>query len=130
MHRFITGSYDRTCKLWDTQTGQELMTFTGHKNVVYALAFNIPYGEKVITGSFDKTCKLWDTQTGKCEATFMGHTAEVVCLSFDPQSALLATGSMDNTAKIWDVETGKEMYCLYVCRLELLTQIRDTRAKL
>jgi WD40 repeat protein len=42
--RFITGSYDRTCKVWDTQTGDELLTLEGHKNVVYAIAFNNPYG--------------------------------------------------------------------------------------
>ena len=55
---FITGSYDRTCKVWDTQTGDELLTLEGHKNVVYAIAFNNPYGDKIITGSFDKTCKV------------------------------------------------------------------------
>lgn len=42
--RFITGSYDRTCKVWDTASGEELHTLEGHKNVVYAIAFNNPYG--------------------------------------------------------------------------------------
>lgn len=41
---FITGSYDRTCKVWDTASGEELHTLEGHKNVVYAIAFNNPYG--------------------------------------------------------------------------------------
>ena len=45
--RFITGSYDRTCKLWNALTGEELLTLEGHKNVVYAIAFNNPYGDKV-----------------------------------------------------------------------------------
>jgi dynein assembly factor with WDR repeat domains 1 len=31
---FITGSYDRTCKLWNTHTGNEISTLEGHKNVV------------------------------------------------------------------------------------------------
>jgi WD40 repeat protein len=44
MFRFITGSYDRTCKVWDTASGEELHTLEGHKNVVYAIAFNNPYG--------------------------------------------------------------------------------------
>ena len=59
------GSYDRTCKVWDTFTGEELHTLEGHKNVVYAIAFNNPFGDKVATGSFDKTCKLW---WGPCRA--------------------------------------------------------------
>lgn len=41
---FITGSYDRTCKVWDTASGEELLTLEGHRNVVYAIAFNNPYG--------------------------------------------------------------------------------------
>mmetsp|Transcript_24626 Transcript_24626/g.58582 ORF Transcript_24626/g.58582 Transcript_24626/m.58582 type:complete len:183 (-) Transcript_24626:1355-1903(-) len=34
--RFITGSYDRTCKVWDTHSGEEVHTLEGHKNVVRA----------------------------------------------------------------------------------------------
>lgn len=50
--KFITGSYDRTCKVWNTISGDELLTLEGHRNVVYAIAFNNPYGDKIITGSF------------------------------------------------------------------------------
>lgn len=40
--------------------------------------------------------------------TLRGHTTEIVCVSFNPQSTIIATGSMDNTSKLWDVETGQE----------------------
>jgi len=83
--RFITGSYDRTCKVWNTLTGEELLTLEGHKNVVYAIAFNNPFGDKVVTGSFDKTAKIWNSATGELLQTLRGHTTEIVCLSFDPQ---------------------------------------------
>ena len=77
--KFITGSYDRTCKVFDTDTGEEIHTLEGHKNVVYAIAFNNPYGDKIITGSFDKTCKLWDANTGECYYTLRPHGRDV-CL--------------------------------------------------
>ncbi|XP_054113977.1 dynein assembly factor with WD repeat domains 1 isoform X10 [Callithrix jacchus] len=109
---FITGSYDRTCKLWDTASGEELNTLEGHRNVVYAVAFNNPYGDKIATGSFDKTCKLWSVETGQCYHTFRGHRAEIVCLSFNPQSTLVATGSMDTTAKLWNIQNGEEVLTL------------------
>jgi len=48
---FITGSYDRTCKVWDTASGEELHVLEGHKNVVYAIAFNNPYGYVLTTYS-------------------------------------------------------------------------------
>ena len=56
--RFATGSYDRTAKIWDSESGMELFTLEGHKNVVYSVAFNNPHGDKLITGSFDKTAKV------------------------------------------------------------------------
>jgi len=56
--RFITGSYDRTCRVWDTEQGTEVLKLEGHKNVVYAISFNNPFGDKIATGSFDKTCKV------------------------------------------------------------------------
>lgn len=70
--KFITGSYDRTAKIWDTATGGELLTLEGHRNVVYAIGFNNPYGDKVVTGSFDRTAMLWDAVTGECHHTYRG----------------------------------------------------------
>jgi dynein assembly factor with WDR repeat domains 1 len=87
-------------------------TLEGHKNVVYAIAFNNPYGDKIITGSFDKTCKVWATESGEALHTLRGHQKEIVCLAFSPQGDLIATGSMDHTAKLWDVETGVELCTL------------------
>jgi dynein assembly factor with WDR repeat domains 1 len=115
--RFITGSYDRTCKVWDTATGDLVTTLEGpdgHKNVVYAIAFNNPFGNKIVTGSFDKTAKLWDTETGKLHHTYKGHETEIVCLSFNPAGDYVATGSMDHTAKVWNVETGDIVHTLMV----------------
>ena len=48
--KFATGSYDRTCKIWSTETGQEVHTLDGHQNVVYNIAFNTPYDDKIATG--------------------------------------------------------------------------------
>lgn len=42
-------------QVWNTVTGDELLTLEGHRNVVYAIAFNNPYGDKIITGSFGTT---------------------------------------------------------------------------
>lgn len=65
-------------------SGQELLTLDEHKNVVYALAFNNPYGDKIVTGSFDRTAKIWDTNTGERYHTLRGHELEIVCLQFAP----------------------------------------------
>ena len=46
------GSYDRTCKLFDTETGRELHSLEGHSNVVYTLAFNNPIDNLIVTGRY------------------------------------------------------------------------------
>ncbi|CAI2368255.1 unnamed protein product [Moneuplotes crassus] len=83
-YKFITSSYDRTCKVWDTITGKELLSLEGHKNVVYTMAFNKPFGDKIVADSFDRTAKLWDSNSGDCLYTLVGHTMEIVYLVFDP----------------------------------------------
>ena len=67
--------------MWDTASGEELHTLEGHSNIVYGIAFNTPYSDKIATGSFDKTCRLWSADTGKCHHVYKGHTAEIVSCS-------------------------------------------------
>lgn len=33
--KFITGSYDRTCKVWNTMAGDELLTLEGHRYFLF-----------------------------------------------------------------------------------------------
>lgn len=42
LSRCLSGSYDRTCKIWDVDSGKELKTLSGHQNVVYSVGFNFP----------------------------------------------------------------------------------------
>lgn len=92
-----TGSYDRTIKIWDIESGQEIRTLVGHDLGVRALMFD---DQKLISGSLDKSLKIWNWRTGECISTLQGHTAGVICLHFNEN--LLASGSIDKTIKIWN----------------------------
>ncbi|KAI0094091.1 quinon protein alcohol dehydrogenase-like superfamily [Irpex rosettiformis] len=98
----ITGSYDRTARVWNLETGRQIHCLTGHTRAVRALQFD---AVKLITGSMDHTMKVWDWRTGKCLRTLEGHTEGVVCLNFD--SNVLASGSVDTTVKVWNFRTGE-----------------------
>jgi WD40 repeat protein len=57
--RIVSGSNDKTVKLWDAEIGQESLTLKGHRGDVYSVAFS-PDGKRIVSGSNDNTVKVWD----------------------------------------------------------------------
>jgi ribosomal protein L22 len=77
----LTGSDDKTARLWDAATGAEVRTFSGHTDQVWDVAFS-PDGKEVLTGSADGTAKLWDAATGAEVRTFSGNKNGVWTVAF------------------------------------------------
>ncbi|KAJ9106309.1 hypothetical protein QFC21_001454 [Naganishia friedmannii] len=97
----ITGSYDRTVRVWNLDTGETVRVLQGHTRAVRALQFD---QVMLITGSMDRTLKVWNWRTGECVRTLEGHTDGVVCLNYN--KGTLASGSADAVIKIWNIATG------------------------
>jgi WD40 repeat protein len=98
----VSGSWDKTLKVWDVKTGKCLKSLEGHGAWVYCVTV-LPSGE-VVSGSSDNTLKVWDVKTGVCLKTLEGHSNSVQCVAALP-SGEVVSGSWDNTIKIWDVKT-------------------------
>ncbi|MYG08289.1 sigma-70 family RNA polymerase sigma factor [Candidatus Poribacteria bacterium] len=103
--RLASGGKDKTVRLWDTATNNELATLQKHTGWTNALAFS-PDGKMLASGSTDKTVQLWDTATGAHLATLTGHANNIVALAFSPNGRTLASGSIDGTIRFWNTETG------------------------
>ncbi|MFM6250169.1 MAG: WD40 repeat domain-containing protein, partial [Dolichospermum sp.] len=73
----ISGSDDKTIKLWDINLRLAIFPFLGHAKKVYAVAFS-PLGKLIASGSKDKTVRMWSLETGKEIYSFQGHTDEVL----------------------------------------------------
>lgn len=104
----VSGSFDRTLKLWDLVNGREIRTLTGHEGKVSALAVS-PDGKSILSGSADKTLKLWEAASGKTLRTFEGHTGDVTSVALSPDGKYALSGSGDKTLKLWDVASGREV---------------------
>ncbi len=61
--RLVSGSWDRTARVWSVATGRALATLAGHAGRVHALAL-APDGTRLATGSDDGALVLWDARTG------------------------------------------------------------------
>ena len=72
--RAVSGSDDRTLKVWDLEQGALLSTLEGHGDGVWAVAVT-PDGRRAVSGSDDRTLKVWDLEQGALLATLEGHGA-------------------------------------------------------
>ncbi len=106
----LTGSIDRTARLWDASTGAELKVFTGHTDDVTAVAFS-PDSRLALTASQDSTARLWDLATGtqiglftvRAKASMKGITS----VAFSPDGRSILLGCWDTNTYLWDVQTTK-----------------------
>ncbi len=92
----MSGSEDKTLKIWDLATGNCLATLTGHTSSVRVVALTSD-GAKIVSGSDDKTLKIWDLATGKELATFTKHTNYVTLVQITNDCTKAISGSGDNT---------------------------------
>ena len=93
----VSGSEDRTVKLWDMQTGGAIKTFCGHTDWVNSVAISVDCS-RIVSGSSDDTICLWDIQTGECLYTIkQQHTVSHVSFSpICPQHIISISNS-----KVW-----------------------------
>ena len=78
----VSGSDDKTVKLWDIQTGGVVKTFSGHNSYICDVSISVDC-TRIASGSHDNTVHLWDIQTGECHKTIKQQDTAWY-LSFSP----------------------------------------------
>jgi WD40 repeat protein/serine/threonine protein kinase len=102
----VSGSSDKTVRLWETASRRELRCLTGHTKTVRSVAFS-PDGRTVVSGAYDATVRLWDVQSGQQLHCFEGHTDDIRGVAFAPDGRHVLSGSEDHSIRRWDVRTGE-----------------------
>jgi WD40 repeat protein len=103
--RIVSGSQDKTVRVWDTETGAQIARLNGHDGWVASVAF-APDGRRIVSGSIDKTVRVWDPETGAQVARLDDSHEGVVAVSFDLEGRRILSGTMYREVGIWDAETG------------------------
>jgi len=71
--RVVSGSDDRTVRIWNVTTGEVEAELKGHTNSVRSVAFSQD-GSQVVSGSLDKTVRIWNLTMGNSQSM---NTSEV-----------------------------------------------------
>lgn len=112
--RLVTGSQDKTARIWDLASRAPLGVLKGHDAAVFSAAFSSD-GRKVATGSFDKTVRLWDAATGDQLGVPIDAKKPVLAVTFTSDDKYLVTTLLDDPTKarpfrtsiaMWNVQTG------------------------
>ncbi len=105
----LSSSNDKTVRLWDIWTGQQVGALTEFHDLVRSAALS-PDGQRVATASL-RDVQIWDAWTRRqlVPPLLVPDVRYAVwCLTFSPDGKLLATASTDQTVRLWDATTGQE----------------------
>jgi WD40 repeat protein/serine/threonine protein kinase len=109
--QIVSGSWDRTIKVWNAFRGEETRTLKGHTGDISSVAFS-PDGTQIISGSYDKTIKVWNAISGEETNTLKGHQGGVFSVAISPDGTQIVSGSLDKTIKVWNANGGEETLTL------------------
>ena len=100
----VSGSYDKTVRIWNAATGEVEAELRGHRGLVTSVAF-AQDGSQVVSGSHDMSVRIWNVTTGEVEVELKGHTDRVTSVAFAQDGSQVVSGSHDKTVRIWNVTT-------------------------
>jgi len=124
----ISGSEDKTVKVWDLESGQCLYTLTGHTSAINAVAVT-PDGRRAISGTGHKI-KIWDLEKKECIYSLgdyrpgpgaiiregqkpievgVGGAKPTVAITEDGSRAVSTSAEI---IKVWDLESGQCLHTL------------------
>jgi WD40 repeat protein len=103
----ISGSIDKTIRIWDSWAGQELRKIDAHEGGVNDVAVTGD-GKTFVSGAFDHKAKAWDVDTGRLLETFEGSQSQILTVSLTANGKLLAAGSEGGSIRLWHFAKSKK----------------------
>jgi len=126
--RVLTASDDRTARIWDAQTGTQIMPSLEDPGGMHRAAYS-PDGRFIATVTNGGTV-LWNAQTGKLLVGPLNHNAIVCHVAFSSDGTRVVAASADGTAAVWSAQTGERLAgpCRTMARFSSQTSAPSARA--
>ena len=109
--RAVTGSADKSVRIFEIPSGKQLFRLTGHESPVLSAVFSGD-GARILTLADDTTCRLWDSQSGKAVATLKDSAGQPWLCRFSPDGGRVVTIAADKSPNLWDSQSGRALATL------------------
>lgn len=121
---FMSGSVDRSIRLWRENSTTPIQTYTEpHNHQINSVSVSYD-NSHFCSGADDKTVVLWDVATGSVVSSYKGHLAKVIDVTFNQEANLVLSGSADGTVRIWELSARSSS------PVQVLSDFRDSVSKL
>ena len=100
----LSGSWDKTVRVWDVQTGGVIRTF-GHTDSSFPASISSD-GAMVALGADDGTVRLCDVWTGESNSIKM-YPRRVMIIEFSPTNTRRFISSSEGLVRQWDIDGGQ-----------------------
>lgn len=107
-NRVVSGGGDNLARVWDAETGEELLTLSGANYFIEDVEFS-PNGEFIVGTSDDSIIRIWNAADGALIQEMRGHTGPVNGIAYSPDGMLVASCGNDGTLRIWNSQTGEQL---------------------
>ncbi|KDO25516.1 hypothetical protein SPRG_08731 [Saprolegnia parasitica CBS 223.65] len=98
---FLTCSFDRFIRLWDTETGQVLQTYT-NRRVPYCIKFHPVETNQFVIGDSNHMIVQFDTRSGEVTQEYNHHLQTVNAVTFVDDNRRFVSTSDDKKILIWE----------------------------
>ncbi|CAL1541616.1 unnamed protein product [Lymnaea stagnalis] len=105
--RVISGSDDKTVRVWDIPTEKEVHIYQEHQDYIRCGVASQSSQDLFLTGAYDHTVKLWDARTPSSVLT-VSHGSPVESVLMFPNGGIFFSAG-GNVVKVWDALAGGKL---------------------
>ncbi len=118
------GAKDNTARIWDGETGKELLVYSGHTKATWPGDWS-PNGERVATFGNDGTVRVWDSSNGDELLKLSVPVLYGGYAWWSPDGQHLAIVGSETLISVWRVWQSKQELIEYAKEWSVIRDLTD-----